>query len=293
MFSFREMKAADIESGLRLCRASHWNQTRRDWECFLSFSPHGCRVALKDDQVIGTVATINYENRFSRFSWIAMVLVDPAFRGQGIGKRLMNEALAILRDVPDVRPVIRPVIRLDATPAGQPVYRQLGFIDEYYLSRMEAVIRNVKLSPPTQPLRRMKPADLSAISIYDREVFGADRRALLVWMFAGAPEYAWVSEEREAITGYCFGRHGHNAEQLGPVIACDQETARELVTACLHQQNSKPFYLDATHHDAEWLRWLASIGFREQRPFLRMCCGANAFTGLPEKQFAIVGPEFG
>ncbi len=287
MFSFREMKAADIELGLRLCRASHWNQTRRDWECFLNLSPHGCRVALKDDQVIGTVATINYENRFS---WIAMVLVDPAFRGQGIGTRLMNEALAILRDVPDVR----PVIRLDATPAGQPVYLQLGFVGEYGLSRMEAVVSNcVKLPPPTQSLRRMRPADLSAISNYDREVFGADRRALLEWMFAGAPEYAWAKEEREAITGYCFGRHGQNAEHLGPVIAHDLVTARELVKACLNEQNGKPFYLDALHHNAEWLAWLTAIGFREQRSFLRMCRGSNAFIGLPEKQFAIVGPEFG
>jgi hypothetical protein len=55
----------------------------------------------------------------------------------------------------------------------------------------------------------------------------------------------------------------------------------------------QPFSLDAALHDEEWLQWLASVGFIEQRPFYRMYRGANRFPGQPEKQFAILGPEFG
>lgn len=286
MFSFRAMNPADIEAGLRLCRASGWNQTRRDWELFLTLNPprcpQSCRVALCDEQVIGTVATINYENRFG---WIAMVLVDPAFRGQGIGTRLMNKALMMLEDV--------PAVRLDATLAGERVYQQLGFVGEYGLSRMEVVVSKESLSPSSQHARPMRQDDIVAISKFDREVFGADRSALLAWMFAGATEYAWVQEGRGAIAGYCLGRHGNNAEHLGPLIARDQATARALVTACIREQHGKLFYFDAPHHDAEWLAWLTSLGFREQRRFLRMVRGANTHTGLPEKQFVILGPEFG
>ncbi len=279
---FRAMRSADIEAGLRLCRVSGWNQTRRDWEQFLNLSPHGCRVAVKDGQVIGTVATVNYENRFG---WVAMVLVEPALRGNGVGALLMNEAVAVLHDA-------HP-IRLDATPAGQPVYRQLGFVDEYGLSRMETVVARECLKIQGNPARPLTRADFPAILRLDREVFGADRRALLEWMFAGAPAYAWVIVQHQQITGYCFGRHGHNAEHLGPVIAHDQTTARQLVTACLHQHPAKPFFFDATHLAPDWRTWLASIGFREQRPFMRMHFGENAYPGLPAKQFAILGPEFG
>ena len=97
---FREMGPADIEAGLRLCRASHWNQVRRDWEVFLQLSPHRCLVAVKDAQVVGTAATMRYEGRFA---WVAMVLVDPDARGRGIGTRLVREALALLTDVPCIR----------------------------------------------------------------------------------------------------------------------------------------------------------------------------------------------
>lgn len=279
---FRTMNTADIAAGLELCRAAHWNQTSRDWELFLHLSPAGCRVAVKDEQVVGTVATVRYEDRFS---WIGMVLVDPAERGQGVGARLISEALEALDGMPS--------IRLDATPAGHPVYRKLDFIDEYRLSRMETVVMTDGLLQSGNRARPMTQEDLPAVAAFDREVFGADRRVTLGWLLDGAPEYAWVVAEQGQVVGYTFGRHGFNFEHLGPVIAEDQCTARRLVSACLHQQAGKRFILDASHHESDWRAWLESIGFHEQRPFIRMFYRNNPFPGLPPKQFGILGPEFG
>jgi GNAT superfamily N-acetyltransferase len=276
------MTPADIAAGLELSRAARWNQTERDWGLFLRLSPEGCRVAVIDERVVGTVATARYEDRFA---WIGMVLVDPAERGQGIGARLMAEALDVLEDMPSVR--------LDATPAGRAVYQKLDFVDECRLSRMETVVSSGALTPQRNPARPMTKDDLPAVSIFDRQVFGADRSLTLGWMFDGAPEYAWVVEERGQIVGYLFGRSGFNFEGLGPVVAHDQRTARRLVSACLNRQAGKPFIIDASHHDAEWRAWLESIGFREQRPFIRMFYRDNPYPGLPPKQFGILGPEFG
>jgi ribosomal protein S18 acetylase RimI-like enzyme len=280
--SIREMRAADIEAGLRLCRASRWNQLSRDWELFLRLSPRGCRVAVKDGRVIGTVTTVRYEDRFS---WIGMVLVDPEERRQGIGARLMTEALEILREMPS--------IRLDATPAGHQVYRQLNFVDEYWLSRMECAVSREGLIERDNPARPMTREDLPSIALLDREVFGADRRLMLEWMFDGAPEYAWVIEAQGQIKGFTLGRHGYNFEHLGPIIARDQGTARRLVAACLERQTGQRFIIDASRIEPDWRAWLESIGFREQRPFIRMFYRDNPFPGLPPNQFGILGPEFG
>lgn len=279
---YRSMVAADVPAGLELCRAARWNQTARDWELFLNLSPRGCRVAVKDQRVIGTVATVRYEDRFS---WVGMVLVAPAERGRGVGARLMTEALDVLEGMPSVR--------LDATPAGHPVYHKLDFVDEYRLSRMEAVVVSDGLMQSGNPARPMTREDLPAVAIFDREVFGADRRVTLGWLLDGAPEYAWVVEERGQIVGYTFGRRGFNFEHLGPVIAEDQRIARQLVAACLSRQSGRRFILDASHHETGWRAWLESIGFHEQRPFIRMFYRTNPFPGLPPKQFGILGPEFG
>ena len=283
--SFREMSTEDIEAGLRLCRASHWNQTARDWELFLKLSPHGCRVAVKDGQVVGTVTTVRYEDRFS---WIGMVLVDPAERGQGIGMLLMSEAMEILNDIPS--------IRLDATPAGHKVYEKLEFKDEYGLSRMETIVSKERFATTGNRARPMRQEDLSAVARKDRTVFGADRQLILKWLFEGAPEYAWVVEDDGVsgeIAGYTFGRHGFNFEHLGPVIAKEQQTARQLVAASLEQQVGRRFILDVSHFESDWVSWLEHAGFREQRPFIRMFYRDNPFPGVPSKQFGILGPEFG
>jgi GNAT superfamily N-acetyltransferase len=291
---FRTMHPPDIEAGLRLCRSARWNQTSRDWEMFLKLNPAGCRVAVKDETVIGTVTTVRYEDRFS---WIGMVLVDPAERGQGIGTRLISEALDVLKDMPS--------IKLDATPAGCEVYRKLNFVDEYRLSRMEKAAPCDGLMQPGNPARPMTKGDLPAIAIFDRQVFGAERRMILEWMFDGAPEYAWVIEQEGQegqegrgeqggqVAGYTFGRHGFNFEHLGPVVAHDQQTARRLVEACVRRQADRKFILDASHYEPDWRVWLESIGFREQRPFIRMFYRDNPHPGLPPKQFGILGPEFG
>lgn len=285
--SFREMLRADVAAGLGLCRASRWNQLSRDWECFLKLSPHGCRVAVKDDQVVGTVTTVSYQDRFSQscFSWIGMVLVDPAERGQGIGSQLMREALKVLGD--------QETVRLDATPDGREIYLKLDFMDEYPLSRMEAVVSDRVTRGADNPARPMTEADLPQVFEMDHQVFGADRDVMLKWMFGGAPEYSWVIFRDGEVAGYTFGRHGFSFEHLGPVIAESHEAAAQLVAACLSDQVERSFILDASRHDAEWTRRLESIGFKEQRPFVRMFRGENRYPGLPEKQFAILGPEFG
>jgi len=279
---FRDMTPADIAAGLELSRAARWNQTERDWELFLRLSPEGCRVAVMDERVVGTVATARYEDRFA---WIGMVLVDPAERGQGIGSWLMAEALDVLKDMPS--------IRLDATPAGHAVYQKLDFVGEYHLSRMETVVPSEDLAHRRNPARPMTEDDLPAVAVFDRQVFGADRRMTLRWMFEGAPEYARVIEESGQIAGYTFGRRGLNFEHLGPVVAHDQQIAQLLVSAALDRQAGKPFIIDASHCETGWRSWLESIGFREQRPFIRMFYRDNPYPGLPPKQFGILGPEFG
>lgn len=279
---YRNMIRSDIASGLELCRASRWNQLSRDWELFLSLSPSGCRVAVRDGRVVGTVTTARYEDRFS---WIGMALVDPAERGQGVGTQLLGEAMEILKD--------EKSIRLDATPAGHGLYRKLNFIDEYWLSRMETEVGDLWLNENPNPARLMTEADLPGVLELDRAVFGADRRVTLAWILEGAPEYAWIITRGGRVAGYTFGRHGFSFEHLGPVIAEDQEIARRLVSACLSRQMGRRFILDATHQQRAWRLWLEAHGFREQRPFIRMFYGENRYPGLPEKQFAILGPEFG
>ena len=47
-------------------------------------------MAETNRQVIGSIAIVGYSERKAQLRWF---LVHPAYRGQGLGKRLLNEAL--------------------------------------------------------------------------------------------------------------------------------------------------------------------------------------------------------
>jgi N-acetylglutamate synthase-like GNAT family acetyltransferase len=275
----RSMRASDIDAGLRLCRVSGWNQVRRDWEQFLALSPDGCAVAEHEGHVVGTVATVRYG---ARFGWIGMVLVDPAVRGRGIGTRLLDHSLALLSDLPQVR--------LDATPAGRPLYLTRGFTEEGQINRLQG-----GASPQSRPegVRPMNERDFAEVSALDQRVFGANRETMLRWMWHGAREYAWVADSGPEMTGYAFGRHGHDFEHLGPVIAMDSDTARRLAAACLGLASDRAFVVDVGPGQSSWQQALQALGFRFQRPLIRMARGGDRIPGDPAQQFAVLGPEFG
>ena len=279
MIHFRTMDVQDIAVGETFCRAANWNQLRRDWELFLKLNPEGNCVAESDNRIVGTVTTLDYQEHFS---WIGMVLVDPSFRKQGIGTALLKKALEIL--------VARETVKLDATPAGREVYLKLGFKDEYRLGRMTGTVQPETLG--TFVSTPLATKDMDEIADFDRKIFGADRRKLLEWQLQGAVEYAFVEREENEIVGYCMGRHGYNFEQIGPVLALNADIAVRLTSSALLSCKGLPVAIDAMYFDANWLKWLTGLGLKEQRPFVRMYRGLTVVHD-PQKQFGIMGPEFG
>ena len=279
------MTPADIEDGLRLCRLSRWDQVARDWQRFLMPGDSGATAAVRDDRVVGTSARIRYGDRFG---WIGMVLVDPDAQGQGLGASLLESSLDALHDLP---------VRLDATPAGYPLYLKQRFAEESRLRRMERRSewpRGTGAAPQAAAgIDRMTRTDLPEIAAMDLHAFGAPRITLLEWMLEGAPEDAWIARRNGQLAGYLFGRHGFEYAHLGPIVAHDSAVAVQLTAASLSHDMDRAIIIDAACHDEPWLHFLEHAGFREQRPFIRMHRGGRQPFGELRHQFAMLGPEFG
>lgn len=280
----RAMLRRDIPLGLALCRENGWNQTASDWEQLLALGGEGCIVAEVEGAVVGTLTTVRYDRRFA---WIGMVLVERSMRGRGIATALMNHALEALRDVP---------ARLDATPAGQPVYGRLGFVEESRFCRMArgtTPVGSGELRPPRWS-RPMTTADFDAVVALDREVFGADRSALLGWALRTAPDLAWIVGDVSCVRGYCFGRAGHRWPQIGPIMADSLDVGIDLVSAAGAALGGGSLVVDASSGVPGWIACLASVGFAEQRPFIRMRRGVAPEPGGQRLgALAIFGPEWG
>ncbi len=271
---------SDLPAAFHLKNLSGWNQTEADLAFFFKQFPTTYWVAVHNGKVIGTTTAAIYEQKMA---WIGMVLVDPEFRRQGVGRLLMTAALEALRGV--------PCIKLDATPDGKKLYTLLDFKDEFILHRM-----TTKMIPPlaetTSPnVRPIQVSDLPTIINADQSAFGINRAALLTSLFQRAPHLAWMSQTTP--TAFCLGRAGTNFTQIGPVVAPSQTIAQELIQAALRPLTGQPVVLDVPGAQKASQVFLKTMGFSAERTLIRMFRQENRVTGHPENLHAIAGPEFG
>jgi GNAT superfamily N-acetyltransferase len=276
----RQLTADDLESAFTLSATAGWNQRLEDWRMLLTLAPAGCFAAVAHGRIVGTSIGINYRT----FGWIAMMLVDPEYRGHGLGAQLLQAAM-------DAVPSNLPV-RLDATPLGRPLYERHGFVEETSLTRLVAHAPD-GFPRSVETIERATASDVPEIINIDGSVFGADRTAVFDWSVTDA-RYARIGRDGDRVLGYCFGRGGRVFDHIGPVIAREEDQARALVSSVIADVPGRPVAIDAYDRQERFCDWLRSIGFRAERPLFRMARGAMPnprSTAILE--FAIFGPDFG
>jgi GNAT superfamily N-acetyltransferase len=173
MAVIRPMQIADIELGMILSNGEGWNQTEKDWEFLIEHPENICLLAEADSKVIGTTTAINYSNEIA---WVGMVLVDKNYRRMGVSTSLLTNILKKLESCKS--------IKLDATPAGQQVYKNFGFEDEYVITRMTiASMKSLSKYDETDVLpEQIQFKDMHAIAAFDQHIFGANRIQLIKYL---------------------------------------------------------------------------------------------------------------
>jgi GNAT superfamily N-acetyltransferase len=273
---FQPLTAEHIPACVALSAEAGWNQTADDWALFLR---HGTVIGVPGDdgQPVATGAVLPYPDHFA---WISMVLVTARWRRQRLGTRILE----ICRGDAERRGLTAV---LDATPAGEPVYRPLGFQAMLPLTRWQGHGGGRLVLP--DGVRAMTAGDLAAVAAVDAEVFGAERAFLVQSLFARAAQLAFVADDG---TGFVLARPGRIATQIGPIIAADEDAAAALLDAALDAV-AGPAFLDVLDAWPRLRRNLQARGFSIQRPYLRMALHRAVPFGDPARTFVIAGPEFG
>jgi GNAT superfamily N-acetyltransferase len=274
----RPMTLADVPVGMRLKEQAGWNQLEADWRRFLDMEPDGCFVAEQDGMPVGTVTTCV----FGPVAWIAMMLVDAAVRGQGIGRALMVHALEFLEGQ-GVRSV-----RLDATPLGQPLYEKLGFVAQYQLARFAGTL------PAAEAVSGVSAAGADRIERLlqlDRAITATDRRKWACRLFAERSEALRVVERGGETLGFLTVRPGTRALLIGPCLAT-AEAGPLLFADAWHRYAGRPVFIDIPTGNRPAVERAQAQGLAVQRHLLRMCRGPEVVERTQEL-WASSGPELG
>jgi len=282
-FILKPMQLNNLKDGMRLSGDEGWNQTEKDWRLLIETPENFGIVAEADNKVIGTITAMNYTNKIA---WIGMVLVDKTYRGMGISKLLVTDILGKLKSCRS--------IKLDATPAGQQVYKKFGFEDEFSITRMinssmqNFLIDNDKNILP-EPIQSKHIKEVAAL---DEKIFGADRTQLINYLLNEHPHKAWLLKHNGNVTGFVLGRAGNKFHHIGPVLASTIYDAKILISKELQALSNQPVVVDVLNDKEELINSLYSIGFTKQREFIRMYKKENSLAAN-DKYYLICGPEFG
>lgn len=273
----RTLLPSDLAFGLELSGLAGWNQTRRDWERFLSLAPEECFLAEVDGQTAGTATTTSYE---SDLAWIGMVLVHPDFRRQGMGTALLERAIRHLREERRVT-----CVRLDATPDGKPLYEGLGFRSEWGLRRWVKEVHETSSRFSSTPEWTFSSASLEL----DRAVFGASRFELLQSLLTGSSGGITLEDGSFGLI-----RPGKRASYLGPVTAASRQSAevviRELLESC---PPGNTVFWDIPDPNEAATGLAERLGFQPVRVLTRMWLGDRAIEQDPERIVALAEPGLG
>lgn len=241
----RVLTAEDLTACADLSADRGWQREEHKWNLLLTA---GTGYGIDDPDGKGLVAASVVTSYGPELSAIGMVLVAERYARQGVGRRLMRHVIAEAGDTP---------LTLHATPNGQPLYEQLGFVQT---GRAEMLSGHFTAAEPAPeiPTRAATAEDLQTILRLDTDIFGLDRTHMLARLPAFADQIR-VAEEGGEIIGFAAAWPNMSTHVVGPLIARDTATAQALV-ASLAAATDRPLRTDIDVRHTALVSWLKANG---------------------------------
>jgi hypothetical protein len=210
-------------------------------------------------------------------AWISMILVTPGCRGRGLGRQVFDRCVRHIHDE-------GRIAMLDATPAGEALYRQFGFDVLWRLTRWRR-----EASPASRPALPLSIPDIESVAELDQEALGFSRTVLLR-EFLARPDSRLLRHP----LGFAIVRAGRVAHHIGPLLASNEAAA----VAVLEDAASRlagPVLIDVPDERPLLRAALVAGGFAPQRGFARMALATGEQRvpqGATHFIHAVAGPEF-
>ncbi|NHK30517.1 MAG: GNAT family N-acetyltransferase [Asgard group archaeon] len=290
----------DLVSIFKIIDITGWGETIQDIENVLK-NPNNTYVTVVD-RISGEMVGITLAVSYGTIGFIGHVIVLPKYRGMGIGKELMIEAINHLQFSGC------KTIKLDAVDKALSLYERVGFIFELNSLRyqyeitetntLEKLILQLKLYDHEFAVFNTKEDDLVDIFNADKKFFGADREVLLQTFFDEYPELAFIIKDaNDLLVGYSFGSYQNGILKIRSSISDSVNTTANLILAAISSlkadKNLKSIKIGILENNKYGLQTLEELGFIKTSFSLRMYWGEKTSATTHPGIFAIGDPAKG
>lgn len=212
-YQYRPMTCDDVPAAHALSLALKWPHRAQDWAMLQSVADGF--VALDQGRIIGSAFACHQGG----WSTIGLVIVSDEYQGHGIGRRLMDMAL---------HSVGERTALLNATVAGTPLYRKLGFVEYGHIQQRQGTVGVIA---PTSACRLLSQNDHARMSALASAATGLDRQGVMQAVFAEIEQAVGIDVGGH-LQAFAVIRPFGRGRCIGPVVAQNAEQAQALI-ACL------------------------------------------------------------
>lgn len=255
----RHLAAPDIHMVVDWARQEGWNPGVNDAACFHAADPGGFLASLYHDEPAAVISLVRYD---ASFAFLGLYICRPDLRRQGYGIRVWLAAL----ESAGAR-----TIALDGVPDQQENYARSGFTLAWRNTRYQAQGDAGEDLPGLVDLDSIPFTD---VTVYDADVFEADRRTFLRFWLAqpGARRLGIVRDGR--LAGWGLLRQCAEGSKIGPLMADDREVAEQLLDGLCAAGSGQPVYIDVPETNPEAVRLVETRGMTPCFETARMYRGA-------------------
>ena len=267
-FMLTNFKEKDLQKLIPL-QPKGWDDIKIDFQYYLDHD--FCKIIKieAENQLCGVGVNII----FGKTAWLSHIIVNQAFRKQGIGTRITKELLKISENH-NVE-----TTSLIATDLGKPIYKKAGFREELnyiYLKRKEGIL-DFNIS---NQIRKANPSDYQKVLKLDQFISG-ENRTLLISEYLNE---VMIYETNEEVLGYFIPNLGNE-----PIYAVSEEAGIELMK--FKYSKITKAALPETNETA--LNFLFENGFEQtDKKGTRMVLGKK-LDWKPKLFFSRIGGNFG
>ncbi|WP_321862432.1 GNAT family N-acetyltransferase [Pseudomonas paraveronii] len=273
-YVYRPVTAADMPAAHALSVHLKWPHREEDW-AMVQRTSEGF-VAEREGAQVGVAFACHQGD----YSSIGLVIVSDEHQGKGIGRRLMNLCL-------DATAPRTPI--LNATESGAPLYVSLGFVDYARIQQHQGVPQMPLIEP--SHCRVLSLADYPKVIELANAGSGLDRTEVLNDLLPTAEHVAGIEVDGQ-LNGCALLRRFGRGHLIGPVVAQNQDQARQLITHLLRLIPGAFVRFDIPI-ECGLADWLESLGLPCVDKAPRMVLGVPPQSSGGIRQFALVTQAIG
>lgn len=252
-----------------------WNPGLDDAQAFYQADPEGFFVATLGNEIVACISVVNHT---ADMAFLGFYIVDPAFRGKGIGLELWNYA---------IRHAGQRTISLDGVPEQQANYRKSGFELSGQTTRFSASVQGA----PSKEVTAASADDIATLIDMEATASGVAKTSFLTAWFEGtATRQTLIVKSEGRIIGLATVRQCQEGAKIGPLVAENAGTAEALIRHAATLFDG-PLFIDLPGNALVLRQLCQEIGFFAGFETARMYRGSFDVPDAPI--FAIATMEVG